>query len=419
MIAALSVQASPISLKEDYVRISRLIHAALGAIWISTLLIAVDATIPSSLGAQPKPRVPRATVRREADTARTHAADRADSARHERATSMVNEDFARIGSLTLMIPEYHDEQRFPDDIGGYGPMVYIFATPNIGTFTSPAQIEDQGKAGALFALVVVDTTAGAVLPTTYTQLELVPGVNCLWLVYDHAVAPNVRWRAYLTPRGASGFCIRTTIFPSMLAVQARSPEGRHHLDDYPQVGRFSEDLSGRPLLGVKCLDAWCEIGAPGFTSKPPATVVAGREGTIKGWHDEQRLAAFDATGKLRPRIRASVIPVPDIDTLREDHFAAGWVHVATIWFHDDPEGTKYATWGLRKGRNTLELRVVGATWEARVMSNTDTATVWTNVVRHPHLDMAVPGTARFRWRNNDEGIWVPCGAACCHSDGET
>jgi hypothetical protein len=400
------------------VRTDRLARAGLGAIWISLLAIVVAGAVPRCLGAQPKRIVPRATLRREADTARTHAAERADSARRERATSLVNDDFARIGSLSLMIPEYHDEQRFPDDAGGYGPMAYIFATPNIGSFTSRAQIEDQGKAGALFALILVDTTFGAVLPTTYTNLGLVAGVNCLWLVYNHSAPLISRWQGYLTPRAASGFCVRTTSFPSMLSVQARSPGNRHHLDDYPQVGRFSEDDVGRPLLGVKCLDAWCEIGPPGFRAKPPSKAIAGREGNIKGWHDEQRLAAFDATGKLRPRLRASVIPEPHIDTLRVDHFAAGWVHVATIWFSDDPVGTKYATWGLRVGRNTLELRAVGGVWEARVTPSTDTATVWTNVYRHPHLDMAVPGTARFRWRNNDEGIWVPCGAACCRSDGD-
>lgn len=349
------------------------------------------------------------------DSAQVIEAEKRDSTRRAQVIDRLSPEIRRLGSIPWNIPEYHDEQRLPDGSGGFGPEAYIFASPYLDGFTNVSQIAEQGKPGLLVAVVVIEGGAAAVLPPTYTKLGLKSGINCLWLAHEPGT-PGGPWRGRVSSATPSRECARTQPLSDLSVVRTTHPQHGNHVD-YPPVGRFSEATGGQPLLGVKCLNAWCEFGPPGFASRPPQQPSSSRKGRIKGWHDEQQLAVITGAA-LAPKVRASVIPEEALEQRREADFRSGWVTVATIHLHDDPTGTKYFDWGLRQGANTMELRQVGGVWRARITPATGgPQRVWPRVIRHVHFDAVVPATARWRWSSLDDGVWVSCGQACCTTDG--
>jgi hypothetical protein len=354
-----------------------------------------------------------------------------DSTRRTNPRARVEREVRRVGEIPWTIPEYHDEQRLPDGAGGLGPLALIYASPNLAEFTDTTQILEHGARGFMAALVVVEVLPGEVLPPTYVSLGLEKGVNCIWLSFTPGVTLPKRWGAKVSHPGDNAPCAHadgTVLGPTSPAALSVIPskEVGSRFADYPSVARFSEasvpggaanTVPGQPLLGVKCLDAWCEIGPQGFSPRSPRFVSGWRETRIKGWHDEQWLA-IRAGGAFRPRLRASLVPFPGVDSLRESHFSAGWVRVALIVFHDSPVGTKYYDWGLRAGPNVLALKFDGVRWAAQVIAPGSTTPVpWTWVKRYKHYDAAVPKTVRWRWTIADDGVWVPCGQGCCETDG--
>jgi len=354
---------------------------------------------------------------RGADTAgvRTRAlacADYADTRRRLRVFEAISAQMVSLAQLPWMIPEYHDEQPFAFS-NTYGPMAYIFASPFIGGFKYEWQIREQGSHGILAAVVFVDAPASTTLSTPYTRLFLQPGMNCIWLA-NTAGSGGGNWRAFVTAAsGAPPLCDRSTPGNELRVSRETFAPLRH--DDYPSAARFGESADGQPLLGLRCVDAWCELGPAGFSPTPGLGGV-GRERLVRGWHDVQKLSVRDASGVLHPGPRARIVPEPDLDHLSSADFAT-WRRVAEITFVDDPAGTKYAKWGLRRGANSVEGIFSGGRWLYRVTAGA-TTTIWTHVIPMPHLDAAVPGTVRWRWTLLDEGIWIPCGDACCHADGE-
>jgi len=370
----------------------------------------------------------------------------------------------RLLDIHWSIAEYHDEQRLRDgpappspvDSTMFGPVVFFYAMPHIETFRSLNQINAQwpqtmpgGPRGTLVGIIVVvqDTTATP-LPESYRRLHLVKGVNCLWLAHDPARPARSGWVGYVGAANHANKCDRDSTRARELDVLRSTPSNNIH--DYPPVVRFSEGtyldtlppqgpnpsapsrvlplgklrtrLVVQPLLGVKCLAGLCEVGPKGFM--PPDTFPrvalarmggAARATMTKGWYDDQWLA-FDSGGRLVPRVRAVVAPVPALDTVSTATFRS-WYKVANIYLASAPPvGSKYEKWGLRAGDNQLQIRTTGPAWEARLLAAGDTAKVWT-LARTPHHDEAVPGTARFRWQEYDDGIWIPCDQACCQAHG--
>jgi hypothetical protein len=91
------------------------------------------------------------------------------------------------------------------------------------------------------------------------------------------------------------------------------------------------------------------------------------------------------------------------------------VRVATIVLASAPTGTsKYVTWGLAQGTNSVWLTLVNGEWRAQFVPGTAAPTTQTKykVAREPH-SMAVPLTARWVWNDLDEDIWVSCDQGCC------
>ncbi len=356
------------------------------------------------------------------DTAKSNAAWRADSTRRDSVIAKTAAEMRRLAEMHMSIPEYHDEQRLRISATAFGPVVNVFASPFLGDFTSLWQIQEQGARGMLVAFVVVDTTEGMGFPITfpsYNQLALRGGMNCLWL--SHQAGAWVGEISHAQPgKACSHADARRT-----LRVRRQQAFGLISHADYPPVARITETTDGRALLGVKCLNAWCDLGPnTAWTPKTPSTRGTSKQARVKGWHDEQWLAEPGAGGILRPSAFASVVPVPGIEEQPESWFNNTWRHVATIKFDRAvsgplPTGSKYFQWGLRDTLNRVELRKTptGA-WQARVTPAAfGTAKIWPNVGRIPHQDARLPGTARWRWTTLDDGFWVACGMACCRADG--
>ena len=325
-------------------------------------------------------------------------------------------------SLTLAeihwtINEYHDEQPLPDGAGGYGPLAYMYAMPQVETFTDISQLDEHGAWGALVAVVQVEKPSTGALPSTYTALNLAAGLNCVWLAHAANPNENVGWSAHIT-QATNDRCVRGTTVSNPLPasrMQQNGASGRLSRDDYPPAARFMEvGTPERPALGVKCLDGWCQIGAVGAEPAFPDANAGSREDKVKGWQDTQWLTV-EENGVLKRVARARVTPKKRLDQVTEAQLV-NWTPVATIHLLDDPTGTKYEKWGLLRGRNVLEIRGSGALWEARVVHGGKEYR-WATVTRHEHFDEGVPASARFRFTNGDPGVWIPCGQACCEAEG--
>ncbi len=324
-----------------------------------------------------------------------------------------------LAQLPWSIPEYHDEQRFSAG-GTYGPMAYLFASPFIGTFNYLWQVAGQGPHGLLAAVLLVDTPTSTTLPPEYANLHLKPGMNCVWLANTTTDPASAAWRAYVNQANLAGICDRSVALGPALAVVRETQPGMGP-GDYPAAARFGEAATSRQaLIGFRCLDGWCMVGPAGFTPTPLPVAGTTREDKIRGWYDEQHLAIRKPGGTMRPGPLARIIPYPNLDS-RSPAYYGVWRPAAKIVFIDSPADTKYADWGLKQGENILEMRYVATSqkWEFHIKGNGTTVPdrPWTHQLVMPHLDAGVPGTARFRWTLADEGIWIPCGDACCHADG--
>jgi hypothetical protein len=360
----------------------------------------------------------------------------------------------RLTKLFFEIPEYHDEGRLPAgrDARGevLGPPAAIYASPFLNGFTRPAQINEQGNPGMLAAIVVVDPDGTDTIPDTYKSLHLQRGLNCIWL-FARSLTSHTDYHATVS-HPANAACDHQGAMSAKLEVVAvrggrldaagnKSAFQAH--GDYPPVARFDTDASGvHPVLGFKCLDAFCEIGLPenrvrkpmllaSATDRPVHWRVETRDASlpeidqrvrvIKGWHDEQNLAWRDNNSIWRPSgVWARITPDPRASTYDSSSFFKQWLRVATITLRGDPPGqTSYAKWGLRDGENRVLLQQDGSMhWKVKIIRAAGDSVIWVNTVRTVHHDAAVPATARFRWTGIDEGIWIPCGNACCRSDGE-
>lgn len=334
-------------------------------------------------------------------------------------------EFTRLATLHFEIPEYHDEQRLSDGAGGLGPQAFIYASPFAGDFKQIPDWEEHGTQGLLVGYVFVFLQPGETIPQTYQDLYLQEGINCLWLARTSAGG----WSGGVSLPSADGKCLRSISWTGTLQVNAFHGAFGNY-SDFPPVARFSESAEGLPLLGVSCLRAWCELGRPGFTPTPSWVPSAALQNVIKGWSDEQRLVVRNAAGKLVPDVRAHILPIAGIAEKNLADFNNNWITVARIEVKSAPApGSKYDNWGLRQGTHYLELyrtpaatsaatvASTGADFQARIRRPDGSTKPWQMIKRMPHFDVAMPSTARFRWTIGDDGMWVPCGQACCQVHG--
>lgn len=357
-----------------------------------------------------------------------------------------------LADVFLSIPEYHDEGRLPIGGGFLGPMAYIYASPMMATFTRRAQIFEHQQAnvaapGPLAAIVVVerdDQASTAPIPTPYSNALLDYGVNCLWLKVA-SDAQNAAFTVYVsrptatppaTPvcSAADQLVKKTDGTDLFLEVHEEHDNRFNDTDSYPSAARFDVDNAGRITFGFKCLRSYCEAMERKVTWREskvtpnPRSNTDPKQKTIKGWHDEQELSEQTSSGVWRSTgVVASIVPDERIVERDSVDFHDTWIPTSVIELDVAPTG-KYAAWGLKRGSNYLHLQfdVAQDRWRvglfaSRVQRPGTTAPLreWSFRERMIHRDAAVPPTARFRFTQRDDGVWFPCGNACCKADGES
>lgn len=362
-----------------------------------------------------------------------------DTRRRQAALASVEPTADTLAIAFFDIPEYHDEGRLPIGGGRLGPMAYIYASPFLGTFSRKAQIFEHGKPGALAVIVSVERNVS--IPNAYRDLGLDNGINCVWL-QARSPTPTAPFDAWVTTAPDETACDEkeTTTLRGPFAVVEVQEAAFSRPSDYPPVARFAEDVSGRPVLAFKCLNAFCEVRrnhgqaqvrAPRTLPNPiDNTNGLHRVRAVKGWHDEQELALRQAGGDwVSSGVRASIVPDTGILNYDSAAFHDVWIPAANIVIHSPLTSGKYYDWGLRTGQNHVAVKfdtavrkwIVGIfdTFNAGPIPGTTPPRVtWKMRERMLHKNAAVPLTARFRWTVGDDGIWFPCGNSCCRSDGE-
>lgn len=337
----------------------------------------------------------------------------------------------RLGWATCTVWEYTDQQRFIDTLGRYGPVAFIVPSPNLDVTQAAFDAAAASAAGALVAGIFIDAGDGTPLPSTYTDLGLTPGNNCIWVrrvggaLRGIVVAEAPPPASPCPAAPATGpLVVRAVPTPAVLPPDATV------IGNVPPVARFHEGrrvtppvhVTGLPHFGLRCGGAWCMFLPPGLDSLPlphlgsvPPSPAEQRPWVVHGWHDVQHLALRTSAGLMRSSIRASIVPHPRLGTFTiSGNFDRGWVHVATIVIHDPiPTGSSYdVKWGFIRGRNELYLRTAqtptGWTGEIRNVARRQAV----QVLRHDH-NRFVPGTTRFWWYEDDEGGWVRCEDGCC------
>ncbi len=345
------------------------------------------------------------------------------------------------------IPEFHDCQRFVKDTL-YDSLYAIYASFRLASLDlrldsladTTIHPEFIGKQVAV-PVATVFSYGG-----TYVPLRIEPGFNCLylWLV-------GKAWHAKMVPMGPSEpRCGDPIVDPEGAPgkeLLVLPPGGGPSLS-VPAISRWDWDsVNAKQYVGIKCGNAWCEIGDSDLVSTPPysgtlvfdpvpvgtasptAVLAVAR---IKGWNDVQRLAVKDGDHVVPSMIWGTIVPHPLLDKLDDPAKFKSWVHVAD----EVVEGpaASYPKLNLTAGVNKVYLchnipsacgitsppacaadPTDGIQWWARITSGIG-ASVDRCVVRRTHTDPGVPpipGAARWRWQAKDETNWIRCPTGCC------
>lgn len=336
-----------------------------------------------------------------------------------------------------------------------GVLADSLGSPDPPTQLVPVIQPDTARAAAV--ILMID---GA-----YAPLRLEQGFNCLYLwgpLYDLngtivPVASESDCRRRLEDVPASQ---RHALQVNQSRIAGMEGFGR---EDVPPVARWDWTPEHRYFISISCGDYWCEVGPPGqgFQNKLPVrygAAVAAKQNRrvvrINGWYDEQQLAA--PMGPLAPAgPKGTVFPHPDLGNYTQADFAS-WQPVAFVALHSASPGylqkfgwqdvagnmaaplpvtnmrTMFTTVSFCKG--TRQSCEIPATLPVSVdCPATDTSWFARSVVPHQSLSppqpfykcvkyrahvhgFDIPPVVRWRWRENDESLWVRCPQGCCEYD---
>lgn len=357
------------------------------------------------------------------------------------------------------VPEYNDCQRFvvrdaATDQLRYDSLFAIFAWSGL------ADLEQ-----VLEGLASRQATGAAQVYAEgeYDPLGIQRGFNCLYMQRGRG-GP---WRAWMVAYGTEE---RDCTQPDMpdtlpdaveLAVQRVVVPGSTPMD-YPNVARWDwDDTTKTHYIGIKCGTGWCEVGPPGFTGSPNAAAHAPsgapvqvlRRFQVKGWYDEQYLAADPPAsgGTATPtRILGRIFPVPGLDTLTAANMQNTMVQVAWVSLRvpsgaPNPYEAKFNFAATTPGDSLNKVfmchgsqanclpsgttpggpvdddhcgRVGDRLWWIRVDNAKPASTPEYFCVRAYNVgNLDPPGTVRWRWLANDEGQWYRCPEGCCERIG--
>jgi hypothetical protein len=289
--------------------------------------------------------------------------------------------------------------------------------------------------------------------TSYSRLGIEKGLNCLYVwTYQTTIPSATVWGARMVPKGTARTCPDTTVplLPSGkdLEVKNFTPVGSYaDPEDYPDVARWDWDATNDgQYIGIKCGAAWCEVGEKGFTPSLPMPGVDEAKSqytrvlAIKGWHDRQMLARLEG-GKLVPSGVEGII-WPDSGLRgREEGAYQGWVQSANVVLQardaeDEVVDTYKRKYNFERTSFAKPVQMdIRRFPQAPAADGTPIPDVWTvNVKRHVWLFLKdhekrdlvfrpvgsdftsaykIPGVARWRWLDYDEGSWTRCSEGCC------
>ncbi len=354
------------------------------------------------------------------------------------------------GAITK-VPEFHDCQRLidPHNPREYGPLAGIWVAQDL---TDRSYELDRIPVGRGLAMALVYTWY-----QPFEPLHMAAGWNCLYFV--SAATPS-HLQAFMVPVGDANDCTNSTTLAGIverlrltpLFVSKKTYPGLGR-GDYPPVGRW--DWLKFPYIGLGCGNAWCEVSAESANLPPaPYSVSSGsrreeqRVFRVKGWYDEQTLAAPPPPGATAPASGLNLIPagpigvvVPDpgLDAITDTiTFVGQWVPVAQVSIDKRDEvyraklnlhQASMPTGGTPVGLTQVFMcrdgttKCKGATsectdgWHARIVGGG--TTTYPCVTRTDHSDLMrdyhihIPGTARWQWENGDEKLWTGCAEGCC------
>ncbi|MCL4213469.1 MAG: hypothetical protein KJZ74_06100 [Gemmatimonadales bacterium] len=351
-----------------------------------------------------------------------------------------------VPGATTNIPEFHDCQRLlvKDPNGGesYGPLAALFTRDS-----APAHGDSALAAGSVVALVFLPQGG------SYPPLYLNGYFHCLVI----RRAP-VGWNAWMVGVNKEDDCIKPIPAAllrtaNQLAVREVMPPKNVEPGDIPRVTRWDWDPGSKTqFIGIRCANAWCEVtpnaqtgSSPRYAPPPGMDHAEARSYIVKGWYDEQRLAEFP-TGAAVPGVNlGTVVPTKELESIHGSPPAIGeWVPVARTFMlpgpgpyeksfnftgsaTPPPEG-EYAEVSLCRGSWTscrpdgwfrfftmsaCSVSDDGVRWYASVRPRDGGARYFCVLYRKHPTAHAIPAVTRWRWRPDDETIWVSCPGGCC------
>lgn len=297
----------------------------------------------------------------------------------------------------------------------YGPLVAIFVSPERVSQTVPSD-------GHVVAEIVNYDSAA------YDPLGIEPGVSCLWI----APHPDGTGLTAAIHGPVDDNCVRadfdadpaSMMDVAILQVEQGAPE-------YPSTGRWMWDADGRlQFIGIRCGDAWCEIGPEGFVGTDRIATAE----DVPGRFDRQLLAyqaapgdslmVSELTGLIAPGQDNVLAEYPTRENNPNPRGSRG-LHVATMSF----TGADTAAWAAYAGKFALDPQEFRADHPVfmhpddnglpsdvnplrRFQNGHMSPDQWVSV-RRCNVSHSGSGTVRWAWNETDEGFWVPCDAGCC------
>jgi hypothetical protein len=355
------------------------------------------------------------------------------------------------------VPEFNDCQRLVIGTGKaarYDSLYAVFAHDSLDDTLHTKTVLDTGAA---FPMVEILSLGG-----TYPQLELNPGLSCLFVFKE-----NNNWYGRMMPFGEHEQDCHSprprSEVESFPALSIRRTNLHLKSEDYPAVARWEWDVRFQTqVIGFRCLDEWCEVGKNTPETGPDLTAtmgdIAGLPGDspvlkVKGWYDDQRLSPTERhwwQHWKHPRsVVGTIVPVPGLAQLESPDFDHTWNTIAYVNLSEqsneydaaasfvpkagssvttislcmehwagttlDSEGCEGITEDLRQAAKCApEPAAPTIHWWARTIpAGSSEPRYWCIVRRSVPDGVPVPGTARWRWMADDETTWGRCGGACC------